>query len=161
MHTHAALITRFYDAFAKKDGSAMAACYTPDVTFTDPAFGLLRGVEAGAMWRMLTARAADLVIRHSNVEANDQSGRCDWEADYTFAATGRWVENRIHAEFEFRDGLISKHVDHFDVWRWSGMAIGGPGRLLGWAPFFRSAIQKKARGQLFATMTKEGVPRPA
>jgi len=54
---HNALITRFYQAFQRLDADAMAACYTDDVVFSDPAFGELRGRDAGDMWRMLTARA--------------------------------------------------------------------------------------------------------
>ncbi len=48
------MIERFYDAFGRRDGAAMEACYAPDVHFSDPVFVDLRGAEAGAMWRMLT-----------------------------------------------------------------------------------------------------------
>jgi ketosteroid isomerase-like protein len=37
------LIERFYAAFGRKDGDAMAACYAPDARFSDPVFGELRG----------------------------------------------------------------------------------------------------------------------
>jgi len=37
------VIARFYDAFARGDGTEMASCYTPDATFDDPAFPGLRG----------------------------------------------------------------------------------------------------------------------
>ena len=37
---HNALITRFYQAFQRLDAEAMSACYTDDVVFSDPAFGL-------------------------------------------------------------------------------------------------------------------------
>ncbi len=38
---HGALIARFYDALGRRDAAAMAACYAPDATFTDPVFGTL------------------------------------------------------------------------------------------------------------------------
>ena len=47
------LIERFYAAFDRKDGDAMAACYAPGARFSDPVFGELRGEQPGAMWRML------------------------------------------------------------------------------------------------------------
>jgi hypothetical protein len=50
------LIQRFYAAFDRKDGDAMAACYMPDARFDDPVFPGLTGREPGDMWRMLTAR---------------------------------------------------------------------------------------------------------
>jgi len=36
---NAALIQRFYEAFQRSDAEAMAACYAPDVQFSDPVFG--------------------------------------------------------------------------------------------------------------------------
>ena len=33
-------IATFYEAFQRRDGATMAACYTPDATFRDPAFDL-------------------------------------------------------------------------------------------------------------------------
>ena len=50
---NAALINRFYEAFARQDGETMAACYAPDAHFHDPVFQDLHGDEVGAMWRML------------------------------------------------------------------------------------------------------------
>jgi len=43
---HAALVQRFYAAFDARDAEAMAACYHPDVVFSDPVFGELRGERA-------------------------------------------------------------------------------------------------------------------
>ena len=40
---HNVLITEFYTAFQSRDAEAMAACYTDDVVFSDPAFGELFG----------------------------------------------------------------------------------------------------------------------
>ena len=65
------LIERFYGAFGRRDGAAMAACYAPDATFSDPVFPDLRGEEPGAMWRMLTGRADDLRIELLGHEADD------------------------------------------------------------------------------------------
>ena len=59
MNAHAELIRRFYDAFARRDAEAMAACYHAQVSFADEVFPDLRGPDAGNMWRMLCSRAAD------------------------------------------------------------------------------------------------------
>ena len=37
----AAVVNRFYEAFARGDAAGMAACYHPEATFEDPAFGPL------------------------------------------------------------------------------------------------------------------------
>ncbi len=61
-----------------------------------------------------------------------------------FLQTNQKVVNHIAAEFEFKDGLIYKHTDNFNVWKWSQQAMGWKGYLLGWTGFFQKKIQEKA-----------------
>ena len=156
MHPKAALIHRFYDSFSALDPAGMAACYHPDVVFSDPAFGELRGAEAGAMWAMLCARATDLEVTASDVHADDQRGRAHWDARYTFGQTGRKVLNRIDAEFEFRDGLIVRHTDTFSFWKWARQALGPAGLALGWTPPLQNKVRSMARQGLDKYMRESG-----
>jgi ketosteroid isomerase-like protein len=156
MHPNARLITRFYEAFGRRDAEAMAACYHRDVAFSDPVFPDLKGEEAADMWRMLAARATDLAIRFDVKNADDNRGAAHWDADYTFGRTGRKVNNRIDAAFEFEGGLIRRHTDRFDLWRWSRMALGVPGMLLGWSPLVRNKVRKQAAEGLEAFRRKAG-----
>jgi ketosteroid isomerase-like protein len=149
---NAALIERFYSAFARRDIETMLSCYRPDVVFCDPVFGTLTGPQARAMWRMLNARAVDLAVDFGEVAATGGGGSAHWEARYTYTATGRPVHNRIDASFEFRDGSIARHVDRFSLWRWAAMALGIQGALLGWLPPVRSAIRARAAKALAAYM---------
>lgn len=142
-----ALIKRFYDAFDRGDGDAMAACYAPDVRFSDPAFGELRGREAGGMWRMLTSRSDDLDIELPEHDAEETTGTAHWIARYTFS-TGRPVVNDIQARFRFENGLIAEHDDSFSFYKWSRQALGAPGLLLGWTPLLQGKVRKQARAQL-------------
>lgn len=144
MKQHAELLTHFYTAFQQKDGAAMAACYHPEATFRDEVFDLTSGLEAGQMWQMLLARGSDLRIEFCDVQADGHSGSAHWEAWYTFAKTKRPVHNIIRAAFEFRDGLIYRHRDHFDFWRWSRQALGAPGYLLGWSSFLQRKVHDTA-----------------
>jgi ketosteroid isomerase-like protein len=150
-----ALITRFYTAFAARDGAAMTQCYHPNARFSDPGFVDLRGPEVSAMWRMLTSRSKDLALTFSDVAASEHGGSAKWVARYTFSATGRAVENRIVAAFVFRDGLILEHNDLFDFWRWAAQALGPIGSMLGWSGFLRRKVQKQARANLVSFMAKE------
>lgn len=149
-HANAELIERFYQAFQRLDGDAMAACYAPDVHFSDPVFTDLRGAEAGDMWRMLASRAQDFSLTYSAVQANDRQGSAEWVATYLFSQTGRTVVNRIQADFLFQDGKIVRHTDHFDLWRWARQALGTKGLLLGWAPPVQGAIRRQAAKGLAA-----------
>jgi ketosteroid isomerase-like protein len=144
------LIERFYAAFDRNDGDAMAACYGPDARFSDPVFGELRGAEPGAMWRMLTAQARDLRIELSEhaTDAAGETGSARWIAHYTFTQTGRPVSNDVRARFRFAGGLIAEHDDEFSFHAWARQALGTPGLLLGWTPMLRASVRRRARGNL-------------
>jgi ketosteroid isomerase-like protein len=145
---HVALIERFYRAFDEHDGDEMAACYAPDVRFSDPVFPDLRGSRAGAMWRMLTGGSADLRIELLEHEADEQRGSAHWRAHYTFTETGRPVVNDTRASFRFADGLIMEHRDEFSFHRWARQALGQVGLFLGWTPLVRTAVRRKAAARL-------------
>lgn len=150
VHPNAELIERFYSAFDAGDGDAMAACYAPDVRFSDPVFPDLRGSRAGAMWKMLTETPGDLKIELLEHEAGERAGSAHWRAYYEFTQTGRPVVNDIRASFRFSDGLIVEHRDDFSFYAWSRQALGPPGLLLGWTPLLRSAVRRKAAARLEA-----------
>jgi ketosteroid isomerase-like protein len=149
-----ALIEHFYDAFSKRDGAAMAACYTEDVQFSDPVFTDLRGPEAGAMWRMLAERAKDLNLELVEHSADGDDGSARWIARYTFSQTGRPVVNDVRASFRFANGLIAEHRDDFDFYRWARQALGAPGLLLGWTPLVKSSVRRRARAGLEEYMAR-------
>lgn len=136
------LIDTFYRAFQNKDYQTMAECYHQNATFEDPAFKL-SGKHIGAMWHMLLARSTDLTINYS-VQEQDGKIIAHWEPVYTFSQTGRPVHNIIDATFEFKDGKIITHRDHFDFWRWSRQALGPSGTLLGWSGFLKGKVQTMA-----------------
>ena len=146
-HPNDELIVRFYEAFARGDGDAMAACYAPGAHFSDPVFTDLNGEEPGAMWRMLTSRATDLEVRLAEHDADAERGSAHWLADYTFR-TGRRVHNDIRAEFRFEDGLIADHRDSFSFYAWARQALGPTGLALGWTPLVRGKVQREARAGL-------------
>jgi hypothetical protein len=142
------LIEHFYGAFAARDGATMAACYAPSARFSDPVFQDLDGVQAGAMWRMLTGRASDLEIELLEHEADDQRGTAHWLAHYTFTQTGHSVVNDVRASFRFDGAQIAEHTDDFDFYRWARQAFGTTGLLLGWTPLMRSGVRRRARAGL-------------
>jgi uncharacterized protein len=156
-----ALIERFYEAFNRRDGDAMAACYAPNARFHDPAFGELTGEQPGAMWRMLTGRADDLRIELVEHDADDSTGSARWLADYTFTQTGRKVHNDVKARFRFADGLIAEHDDSFSFHAWSRQALGPAGLLLGWTPLVQGKVRKQARAGLDEFMRSGASAPPA
>jgi ketosteroid isomerase-like protein len=132
MHPHEALVREFYARFAARDAEGMAACYHPDIAFSDPVFPMLRGEEAGDMWRMLLARAADLEVTLDEARGDADGAIVRWTARYTFSRNRRRVVNRVRGMFAFRGGKIVRHYDHFSFWLWASQAFGPAGAAIGW-----------------------------
>ena len=149
-------IERFYRAFDEGDGDTMAACYAPDVRFSDPVFPDLRGSRAGAMWRMLTEGQGDPRIELLEHRADGDRGSAHWRARYTFPETGRHVVNDVQARFRFEGGLIVEHRDEFSFHAWARQALGPVGLLLGWTPLVRSAVRRKAGARLEQFVKERG-----
>jgi len=147
-HPNAVLIARFYDALGRRDAETMVACYHPKASFSDPVFPHLDAAGVAAMWRMLCERGRDLAVEASDIAADATSGHAHWVARYTYSATGRRVVNRIDADFLFRDGLIWRHHDRFDLYRWLRQALGFTGVALGWLP----AVKRRTRAQAAKTL---------
>jgi ketosteroid isomerase-like protein len=144
MHAHEALVREFYARFAARDAEGMAECYHPDVAFSDPVFPMLRGAEAGDMWRMLLSRAADLEVTLDEAAGDADGAVVRWTARYTFSRTGRPVVNRVRGMFAFRSGKIVRHYDHFSFWRWAGQALGPMGKALGWFAPLKWKVRRDA-----------------
>lgn len=139
-------LIKFYTAFANADASTMCECYHSKIVFRDPIFGLLKDNNVCQMWKMLIKKSkGNIKIEFSNVKVDEHIGSAQWVATYNFSKTNRKVVNVISAQFHFKDGLIKKHTDDFDIWNWSKQAFGITGSLFGWTGFFQKKIQKQAR----------------
>ncbi|MFN8265840.1 MAG: nuclear transport factor 2 family protein [Chitinophagaceae bacterium] len=150
------LIESFYTAFSKGDWQTMANCYHPEAEFTDEVFVNLKGPEIHSMWRMLIEKSkGEIDISFNHVELSAARASAEWVAVYRFSATGRPVINRIHAEFELKDGKIYRHRDVFDLHRWASQAMGLKGKLIGGTGFFRKKLQKTAREGLNRFMERK------
>ena len=156
MNPYEARVAAFYAAFRELDAASMKAAYAPDARFLDPVFRLSGRDEIGAMWAMLaeaTARQGRDVWRLDcgHITADASHGRAHWEARYRFSSTGRMVHNSVDASFAFdASGLIVTHRDRFDFWRWSRQALGPAGVALGWTPWLRRKVQRRAEANLKA-----------
>lgn len=146
--TNAAIIERFYTSFKDLDGDGMAQCYLVAAEFSDPVFPKLTGSEIGTMWKMLCSQAQGFELIFNNIQADETTGSAHWEAKYTFSKTGRRVHNKIKASFRFQEGKIIQHHDAFNFWKWSCMALGPTGLILGWSPLLKNKVQKMAAKNL-------------
>ena len=139
------LISDFYSAFQKKDADTMVSFYHHNIQFQDPAFGVLAGDRAKAMWQMLCSNPQEIKIEYGNIESAGNSVTAEWQAYYVFSKTGRKVHNVIKAHFELQDGKITRHTDEFNLWKWSTQAMGIKGFLLGGTSFFRNKLQEQTK----------------
>jgi ketosteroid isomerase-like protein len=149
MPTNEEVIRRFYTAFQKLDYKTMNDCYSEDIVFNDPVFGILRGDEARYMWEMLCKNALDLSLSFSNIQPVDEEyATCNWVATYTFSKTGNKVVNKIKAFMKLKDGKIIEHSDAFRLSTWIGQALGWKGKLFGWMGWMKRKVQRGARKNL-------------
>ena len=160
MQINTDVISKFYSAFQKLDYQTMNSCYSDDIVFNDPAFGLLRGDEAKSMWEMLCKNAKDFSLTFSNIQLLDEEyATCNWIATYTFSKTGNKVVNNIKAFMKLKDGKIIEHSDAFKLSKWAAQALGFKGVLLGWTGFMKRKIQNNARKNLIAFIEKKNLPQ--
>ena len=145
MNANEKILIKFYTAFANADAKSMCTCYHHDIKFRDPAFGLLKGNDVCDMWKMLIKNnKVEIKIEFDEVKATEYLGSAKWVATYNFSKTNRKVVNLIKSEFQFKDGLIIKHTDNFDIWKWTKQAFGSTGYLFGWTGYFQKKIQERA-----------------
>ncbi|MEI7964957.1 MAG: nuclear transport factor 2 family protein [Chitinophagaceae bacterium] len=157
MSNRADIIDKFYASFQKLDAAGMNSCYSEDIVFSDPVFGLLRGEQVQAMWEMLCKNAKDFELTWStSIELDEEYSTCEWVASYTFSKTGIKVVNRIKAHMRFADGKIIEHSDAFSLHAWSKQALGFSGWLLGWSSFYQNKIKIKARRNLLKYIEAKG-----
>jgi ketosteroid isomerase-like protein len=156
MQTNEQTISNFYSAFQKLDHRGMNSCYSDDIVFNDPVFGLLRGEEAKYMWEMLCTNAKDFSLTFSNIQLLDEEyATCNWTATYTFSKTGKRVVNKIKAFMKLKDGKITEHSDAFKMSAWAAQALGWKGQLFGWMGWMKRKIQKSARKNLIRFIEKK------
>lgn len=142
-------LIKFYTAFNDADAATMCGCYHPKRQFRDPVFGLLKENDVCQMWQMLILKSkGNITIEFSDVKADAYIGSAKWIATYNFSKTNRIVVNEIQAQFQFKDGLIIKHTDDFDIWEWSKQAFGIKGYLFGWTGYFQNKIHQQAMSSL-------------
>ena len=157
MNNNTELVEKFYTVFQRLDAAAMNSCYSDDIVFFDPVFGLLRGEEAKCMWQMLCKNAKDFSLTFGNITALDEEYcTCNWVATYTFSATGKKVVNTIKANMRFADGKIIEHSDAFSVHKWSKQAFGTMGMLFGWNSIFQNKIKNTAKKNLLKYLQAKG-----
>lgn len=167
MPSNPTTVTNFYQAFSRLDADAMAECYAEGAQFADEAFHLRGKREVMGMWRMLfqatqAGNRADWKLEWGDLREEGAEIKVRWEEDYRFGVARRSVHNCVLATFTFdEEGKILTHHDRFNLWRWSRMALGVPGAVLGWSPAFRKLMGRQARANLDKFLASNTTPEAA
>ena len=156
--TNKQLVEKFYEAFSRRDYETMNSCYSEEVFFSDPVFGMMKGDEVRAMWKMLCSNATDFSLSFGEItEIDSEYITCKWKATYIFNATGRKVVNNAKAFMRIQDGEISEHSDGFRLSKWLEQAFGWKGKLFGWTNFMKRKVHKNAHKKLAEFMANNPV----
>lgn len=154
MNPNEQLIEEFYAGMGAKEVRTMSSCYHPEIVFSDPIFGTLIGQNAIDMWHMLLYSSPNLDIQFSNIRAQADSGSAQWVARYLYGRKKRPVENHIHSEFIFKDGLILRQTDTFDFTNWNKQALGFTGKWFGKSALVQNAVRRNAAQALARWQSK-------
>jgi hypothetical protein len=145
MITSEKIISKLYTAMANGETLTIEECYAPSVKFYDPVFGVLKGNDVSLMWKMLLQSARGKIkMNYTIIKSTEYVGSTRLTIVYNFGKNNRKIENIIHSEFHFKDGLIIKQNDDFDIWKWSKQAFGLSGVLFGWTGYMQKKINEKA-----------------
>src|SRR5690606_3551854 len=120
MDINSKAVNDFFTAFQQGDWKTMQQAYDDDAVFYDPVFENLNAVETRAMWHMLCSRAKDFSLKVIKIDCDKEpvigkNGeefiycKTDWEALYTFSATGRKIRNKVRSNMKLHNGLILEH----------------------------------------------------
>lgn len=138
-------IHQLYTSIANGTVANIDACYAATAKFHDPIFGTLTANEIPKMWKMLIEKSkGNLDIEYTIIKSNENKASAQWTATYTFGKNKRPIKNTIFSEFHFKNGLIIKQNDDFNIWNWSKQAFGFSGFLFGWTGYMQKIIQEKA-----------------
>ncbi len=146
----------YFEGFKNKNPEQMNALYKPDVDgiFNDPVFQNLNTHQVQSMWSMLLRGSKDLTSTYKIVEVTDTSVTVEWEAHYTYSATGRKVVNNVRSVLQIENGLIVKQIDTFDLSKWTGQALPPVvAQLFAWFPDL--TIRKLAKKTLNGYIEKQ------
>lgn len=142
-------IHQLYTALADGEISKIDTCYSATVNFYDPIFGVLKNDEVPAMWKMLIEKSkANLKIKYNIIKIDAFTATVEWTANYTFGKKNKKIKNQIRSQFHFKEGLIIKQNDDFNIWNWCKQAFGFYGFFLGWTGYMQHKIQVKALSSL-------------
>lgn len=153
MTSNKQLIHHFYTSFQNQDVKTMQDCYADNASFSDPVFTGLNAQQVRMMWAMLLRSGKEMRIEFRNIKETKNGATAEWDAWYTFSATGNKVHNQIEASFVIANGKIVKHTDQFSFYKWAKQALGLTGLLLGWTHFLKNKISATAKKKLETFMS--------
>ncbi len=139
---------KFYDAFSAANIDVLKQLYDKKLIFNDNIFVNLDYNETISMWSSLLVGNKNMSIKYEIKKYSEKYVEVEWIADYLFTSTNRNVKNIILAKMEIDQGKIINHTDNFDFYKWSQMAFGITGVLIGWTSFFKNKVRTEAYNKL-------------
>lgn len=117
------VVTKFYEAFEKKDVGAMEQLYAPNVKFKDAIFAFGDRGGTTKMWKNLFKTDPNAKLKFTLDSADGQNVKGRWVADYH--VNGRPVHNEVSTTMKVVDGKITEHTDDFSWKKWAPQAFPG------------------------------------
>lgn len=138
------LVETFFQSMGRGDFRTLNACYSHDIIYSDPIFGLLKGDDVRMMWQMLLEGAKDISVKILEIEDVDEEYiTCRYSISYFFEPTGRTISNLPKAFMRIKDEKIIEHSDGYRLSTFIANAYGLKGQVLGWSGFMKKSVQRR------------------
>lgn len=137
------VVTRFYQAFERRDTATLRTLYAPDVKFKDAIFSYPDRAGTMRMWEKILADP-NTRIRFTLDSVDGSQVKGNWVADYKVG--GRPVHNEVSTTMTVKDGLITQHTDDFSWNKWAPQAL--PLGHLATLPGIKQVVQALLRSKI-------------
>lgn len=111
----------YFQAFQKKDATALEEIYAPHARFDDPIYHLRGRTDTLGMWKSLYAAGKNLDVTYKILETKGDVVTVAWEANYE--VFGRKVHNVAESQLKIENGQITEQVDSWSWSRWARQAL--------------------------------------
>lgn len=138
------ILKNFYKAFNSADAKTMHSFYSDDIKFEDPAIGKIKGDKAKYWWQFLCENSVDLSIKIEEIKTDDEKGIAIWTNHYTVEETGNQVSLNIVSKFYLENGLITKHVDEYDIKSFVKQAFGSAAGIIGGSFLVKKTVRMQS-----------------
>ena len=142
MNDNFSIIKDFTKAIDQKDVHQLSLCYSSEIVFFDPLFGLLRNDFVTNMWKYRFNNYQNMKIEWGDIVDNeDDYFTVQWRLEFVSSETGRVVKLNLKSNLRIINDKIAEQSDAYRLHQLLEQEYGIAGKLLGWNRLYQKRIK--------------------